>query len=363
MAHEDRRMARERKRWDALDLADLKANVELEGGLDAFAESFDFDAETDRLPAVLERSDGETVLYAGKTNVLHGTPGSGKSWVAMIAILEAVMRGGNVIYWDFEDTAATFKRRSLMLGFDPLAHADSFKYVKAALAQSPPAIEQAKQWLSGALDPTHSLVVIDSSESAGCPSDGANVVPWYKSHVDPWREVGAGVVIIDHVPKRTEERPRGPIGSQHKLARMDGAAAAVSGVPWTKKRGGRIYLHNHKDRGGDLPAPVPKCVAVIVGSYKTVDGEPTFAYAIEPPEPQDDAEDLDMAILAAVADAGPDGVTGQKAMRGLVAGRATAIDATIRNLVEVGMLEKTRVGRSDKFTVKPPARTLLVADN
>ena len=90
LAHEDRRMARERKRWDTLDLAGLKANVELEGGLDAFAESFDFDAETDRLPAVLERSDGETVLYAAKTNVLHGTPGSGKSWIAMIAILGAV---------------------------------------------------------------------------------------------------------------------------------------------------------------------------------------------------------------------------------------------------------------------------------
>ena len=361
--HDDERIDREKERWAAADrLRDAVETAESEGGLDAFTVSFDFEAQTDRLPAIMERSDDATVLYAGKLNSIHGIPASGKSWVAIIGILEAVLRGGNVILWDFEDSAATFKRRSLMMGFDPVTHAESFKYVSPAMANSPTAIEEAKKWLSEAVDPMYSLVVIDAAESAGCPSDGSDVQPWFKTHVDPWREVGAGVLLIDHVPKRAEDRPRGQIGSQRKLAAIDGAALAVSGVPWTKRTGGRIFLHNHKDRGGDIPAPVGKCVAVIVGTYHTEGGEQTFAYTIEPPEPVDDTADLNFTILAAIAEEGPDGVQGLKAMRGLVKAKGTTVDATVRELVTVGMLEKTRAGRSDKYTITEAGKALL-SDN
>ena len=207
------------------------------GSLDDYTADFDFEAQTDRLPAIMERSDNETLLYAQKLNSVFGIPGSGKSWVAAIAIDAAVFRGGRVILWDHEDSPQTFKRRTMMLGFDPLQQADSFRYVTPAMANSQAAIAEAQTWLVGAVDPVFSLVVIDAAESAGCPSDGADVAPWYKSHVQPWRDANAGVLIVDHVPKQREDRPRGAIGSQAKLARIDGAALAISGAPWTKRTG------------------------------------------------------------------------------------------------------------------------------
>ena len=187
-------------------------------------------------------------------------------------------------------------------------------------------------------------------------------MPWFKSHVDPWLEIGANALLLDHVPKQREDRPRGPIGSQHKLARVTGAALDVSGIPWTKRTGGKIFLKNHKDRGGDLPAPVGKCVAVIVGNYQGEGDARAFGYTIEPPEQQEDADDMNIAILSAVADAGPDGVTGLKAMRGLVTGKGTTIDTAIRNLVDGGMLAKTRVGKSDNYIVTSTGLMLLAED-
>lgn len=68
---------------------------------------------------------------------------------------------------------------------------------------------------------------------------------------------------------------------------------------------------------------------------------------------------MNIAILAAVAEKGEDGVTGQKAMRGLVRGKGVSIDATNRNLVESGMLAKVRLGKSDNYTATAQGRALL----
>ena len=326
-------------------------------GLDAYTASFDFEAQTARLPAIMERSDNETLLYAGKLNSIFGIPGAGKSWVAAIAIDCAVALGGNVIYWDFEDSPQTFKRRTMMLGFDPLQHPDAFKYLKPPLANNPTAIAEAQSWLQGAPDPVFSLVVIDSAESAGCPSDGADVAPWFESHVQPWRDADAGVLLLDHVPKQREDRPRGAIGSQHKLARIDGAALAVSGAPWTKRTGGYITLTLHKDRGGDLPVPHGKHAAVIKGTY--TDGH-AFGYTIEAAEEADD-EDLNSTLLEALVDKGRDGVTGKRAMRGLVQGKGTAIDAAIQDLEDAGLIVKSKAGQADNFKATEAGRETVRA--
>ena len=327
-------------------------------GLDTYTASFDFDVDTARLPAVLERSDGETILYAGKLNSVHGIPGSGKSWVAIIAADAAVSRGGNVLFWDHEDSAATFKRRSLMIGFDPSVHSESFKFVSPSLIESDTAMFEAQAWLSSAADPVQSLVVIDSAEASGCPSDGRDVNPWLAKYVNPWRDIGAGVLVVDHVPKRADEsgqRPRGGIGSQRKLAAVDGAALAVSGVPWTKRNNGRLILTNHKDRGGDLIASAGKQLAVIRGTYR--DG--AFHYDIISPEAQDDSEDLSIDILIAVAELGQDGVTGQKERLGLVKGKTAKVETTFKDLTDSGMLEKRKVGRSDNYRITDLGRMLL----
>ena len=308
---------------------------------------------------MVERTDGETVLYVGKLNWIFGLPGSGKSWLGIIAIHEAVLKGGNVLYLDFEDTPATFQRRAALIGFIPATYADSFRYITQGMADVPTAVAEAQQWLADAPSPEFSLVVIDADESSGCPSDGSDVNPWIRKMVEPWRSTGAGVLRVDHQPKRSEGRPDGPIGSQRKLAAVEGAALAISGMPWTKRKGGKIILTNHKDRGGDLTAPKHQAAAVIVGTWSGEGDARAFGYSIEVPEAQENAEDMGMAILAGIADAGPDGIMGKRAMRDLVSGKNGAKDATIQGLIDAGLVIKSRMGKADNYALTADGLAML----
>ena len=194
---------------------------------------------------------------------------------------------------------------------------------------------EALAWVKESDGPT--LIVIDSAESAGCPSDGADVAPWLAKIVLPFLEAGCTVLVLDHVPKRKEGRALGPIGSQHKLARVDGAALYVSGIPWTQKTDGHLVLTNHKDRHGQLPAPIGKAVARLIGTHEG-DG---LKMSIVSPETEDNLEEAYIPTLRALAGAGPDGVHGQKAMRDLVVGRNNQKDKAIGDLVELGFILKT----------------------
>ena len=81
--------------------------------------------------------------------------------------------------------------------------------------------------------------------------------------------------------------------------------------------------------------------------------------ASKAPEAQEDAEDMGMAILSSVAEAGAKGIMGKRAMRGLVAGSNAAIDRTIGGLVDAGLIAKTRDGKADLFTITVDGLELL----
>ena len=337
---EARELTRSEKRLDNYDAAaDEGGQVEdADEPLSAFEMPMD-GSDLDLAPtAMLQRKDGSTLLYDGKLNFLFGTPGSGKSWVALYCVHETLLRGRRAIYWDHEDTPGTLSRRSKLMGLDLAASwgEDQFKYLRPGLDGSTLAMTEAMEWIAGGDGPT--LVVIDSAESAGCPSDGADVAPWLAKIVLPFLEAGCTVLVLDHVPKRKEGRPLGPIGSQHKLARIDGAALYVTGVPWTQKTDGHLTLYNHKDRHGQLPAPIGKAVARLVGTHE----HDTLNLSIVAPETEDNLEEAYIPTSRALAGAGPDGVDGQKAMRDLVVGRGSQRDKAIGDLVELGFILKTR---------------------
>ena len=215
---------------------------------------------------------------------------------------------------------------------------------------------EAMTWVQEGDGPT--LVVIDSAESAGCPSDGADVAPWLAKIVLPFLEAGCTVLVLDHVPKRKESRPMGPIGSQHKLARIDGAALFVTGVPWTQKTDGHLVLTNHKDRHGQLPAPIGKAVARLIGTHE----RDFLALSIVAPEKEDNLEESYIPTLRALVSAGPDGVHGQKAMRELVVGRANQRDKAIGDLVDLGFILKTR-GKKVHYSITALGLEELAGDD
>ena len=380
----DRELDR-RIRWaDSNDERDEESSITEPQGetLADFTVEWDDKVNLAPLPALLKRQDGGTLLYAAKLNWLFGLPSTGKTWVSIIAANEAVLCGGRVLIMDYEDSKATFQRRANLIGLEPALHAGSIIYAAAGLCDSPTARAEAQEWLTGAQDASMSLVVIDSAESSGCPSGGENVNPWIANMVQPWRDVGTGVLVVDHQPKRKEDRPLGPIGSQRKLAAVDGAAlecsglcwtkrkedrplgpigsqrklAAVdgaalecSGLCWTKKKGGKIILSNHKDRAGDLDSAVGKALAVIVGTYQGEGDDRAFGYTIEKPEQQEDVESLSVQIMDAVIGAGDDGISSRTKLRGMVKGGNGAKDATIEQLIKMGLLHELQHGQARSY--------------
>ena len=336
------------------DVADTSAGV----GFAAFRESFDNIDLSKELPALLVRSDDETLFYAGKSNTIYGPAGVGKTWAAIITVLQYIQRtAANVLWLDYEDDKVTFLRRSLMLGFDPLNFAE-FAFIKPDMLSDSLAVSEAKDFLNSGRD--IGLVVIDSASAASCPSDGSDVSWWFDKYVKPWTADGHGVLIVDHVPKSTVDRPRGPIGSQNKLAKITGSALAVSGVAWTKRMPGRIFLTNHKDRGGDLPAAAGKVVAVIEGSYHHNGG---FIYDIVPPDDGGDKDDINAAIIRVIADAGDNGLSSVEAIRKKVGKKTEIVRDAISNLVFAGALNKDKVGRSYRYTLTEAGQSWLTDDD
>ena len=356
LAQKEKLMARREARQEA---ADTDGQVEdADEPLSAFEMPMD-GSDLDLAPtAMLTRKDGAALFYEGKLNFLFGTPGGGKSWVALHCVHEALQRGRRAIYWDHEDTPGTLNRRSKLLGMD-LANSwgeDQFKYLRPGLDGSTLAMTEAMEWVAGGDGPT--LVVIDSAESAGCPSDGADVAPWLAKIVIPFLEAGCTVLVLDHVPKRKEGRPLGPIGSQHKLARVDGSALFVTGVPWTQKTDGHLVLFNHKDRHGQLPAPIGKAVARVIGTHEA----DNLHMSIVAPEKEDNLEESYIPTLRALVSAGPDGVHGQKAMRELVVGRNNQRDKAIGDLVDLGFILKTR-GKKVHYSITALGLEELAGDD
>ena len=358
-AVKDRELSRRERRQDGYDADAEGGQVEDAGEpLSAFEMPMD-GSDLDLAPtAMLRRRDGTTLLYDGKLNFLFGTPGSGKSWVALYAVHETLLRGQRAIYWDHEDTPGTLSRRSKLMGLD-LADFWSdgqFKYLRPGLDGSTLAMAEAMTWIAGGDGPT--LVVIDSAESAGCPSDGADVAPWLAKIVLPFLEAGATVLVLDHVPKRKEGRALGPIGSQHKLARVDGAALFVSGVPWTQKTDGHLVLTVHKDRHGALPSPTGKAVARVIGTHE----RDTLTLSIEPPEAEDNPVEAFGPMLRVLAEH-PDGVVGQAAMRELVTGRIQKKDSLIAEAVTEGLILKDKPGRKVRYMVSESGQEFLGDDD
>ena len=361
--HELRKIERTEAYWEHQDLERLAENVEQDGDFDSYTVDLSGDVDDTPLPAILERSDGRTLLYSGKVNSLFGIPGSGKSWIALLAAHETVLRGGRAILWDFEDSPQTVKVRSKALGFNPSD--TDFRYCRSDMVLSPTAMKEAKQWLLEAVDT--STVIIDGVEAAGCPSDGRDVVPWFTKFVDVWHDDRIGVVTVDHVPKNRDDegqlKSMGPIGSQAKLARVTGAALMVSGFPWSQDASGKVVLSVHKDRPGQVGrAGTP--VAQVHGGYEEVDGQKTFRYSITSKEA--DAEDtlveFQHVLLDTIGQAGDEGIAGIRSIRDAVKSGTEKVTRSLSGLVMTGLITKEKDGQTHVYRITPEGIARLTGE-
>ena len=157
---------------------------------------------------------------------------------------------------DYEDTPASAVSRLRTLGVDDQAMRDRFAYVRP----DGPLIDRQGRVAGHTMARLEALaadvVVIDSiGESLAAegfkPNDDDQVTRWFRLLPRRLARNGSAVLGLDHRAKNKDDRGLWAIGSQRKLAAIDGAAyvADVKVAP-TKTADGHVRLICAKDRHG-----------------------------------------------------------------------------------------------------------------
>ena len=296
------------------------------------------------LNAAYVRSDGVALIPEGKVSSIIGDVSTCKTWILLDIARWIAGRGGRVLWWDFEDSKETLLDRCAAIGFGPDEGLGNIGFVPPALADDPGVVKQAALWVQQGEVP--GLVVIDALSSAGCPSDGSDISPWWDAHVKPFGK-SQTVVLGDHRPKRTEDRAPGGIGSVHKRSFLTGVLLLADGKPWTKDDDGRITLINQKDRHSILPNGLYKPVASVVGKH--VDS--VLVITVEPPTDRERGADLRERVVNALTLSEPTGIRTVTTLAKAVGCKRQALDKLLPELIEGGVVEKVLDGKADVYRI------------
>lgn len=207
-------------------------------------------------PEFLDRLDEVSLFYRGKVNGLIGESESGKTWVALLAVVQTLAAGHRVAYFDFEDTADGIVSRLRSMGAteDQLTQLD---YIGPDEALHGPASADLTEYLT---QTQPDLIILDGFNAAmtllGLElTDNTDATKFAQMLLKPLASTGACVVYVDHVPKSRENRGKGGIGAQAKRAMTTGCALSVDVVSaFGRGMTGRLRLTVDKDRPGHVRA-------------------------------------------------------------------------------------------------------------
>lgn len=207
-------------------------------------------------PRWARRTDGHALFYTARVNGLFGDAESGKTWVGLVAGVEALNDGGTFSMIDVDHNGADHTAaRLLQLGvpIDTLADPDRFRYYEP---------EDATQLRAAVTDVTRlapDVVLLDSIGEIlpmlGVKSiDNDEITEALRTVVMPPAKAGSCVLTVDHLPKSTEARATGyAIGGTAKKRAVDGAYIRVEAMQQPRPGGvGRLKLRIEKDRTGEL---------------------------------------------------------------------------------------------------------------
>lgn len=207
-------------------------------------------------PEFLARLDETSMFYRGKVNGLIGESESGKTWVALLCVLQALRRQQRALYLDFEDTAPGIITRLRLMGAtdDDLGH---LAYIGPDESLHVAASADLGEFLAEYEPP---LIVLDGFNAAmtllGLDlNSNTDATKFSQMLLKPLARTGACVVYVDHVPKNKDARGKGGIGAQAKRAMTTGCALNVDVIdPFGRGMVGRLRLTVDKDRPGHVRA-------------------------------------------------------------------------------------------------------------
>lgn len=226
---------------------------------------------------VLTRRDGKHLLYPYAVHSIAGEPGSLKTWVALLAVVQELEAGNSCALIDFEDRGEAVAARLLQIGASPehLRDPQRWRYVRPETALDAAGTAHLDQAVADC-----TLVIVDGVTEAMSihgmsVNDNDDVARFV--HLLPRRiaNQGPAVLQIDHVTKDSETRGRYAIGGQHKLAAITGTAMKALVVrSGGKGEHGVVKVVLDKDKHGDVgPA------GTTIAEFHLDDTQPGQSYA------------------------------------------------------------------------------------
>lgn len=305
-------------------------------------------ADEEPPPAYLVRDDGQALLYAGKTNGIIGESESGKTWVALHALHQALDNGDNVTIVDFEDTPAGLITRLRDIGVTDTQLRNQIAYVGPDEALDVTASGDLYEHLG---DHAPSLIVLDGVNAAmtllGLDlNSNTDATAFAQRLLRPLAATGACVVYVDHIPKSRDNETKGGIGAQAKRAMTTGCTLKAEMLkPFGRGETGRIKLTVDKDRAGHVRGASggSRHAGTAVLTSDRVSGHVTITVEAPDTRPAEQREPFRpthlMERVSAFLATCPDGATG-RAVRGEVSGNVKAILAALDRLAAEGYVTR-----------------------
>lgn len=211
---------------------------------------------TQPAPVYGQRQDGHALFYAGKVNGLIGDPEAAKTWLAQIAIIEALHNGHTAAMIDVDHNGPDHTAARLaLLGarLEHLADPERFRYYEPEDGEElRHAVDDITTWAP-------QVLVVDSIGEVfpmlGVnTNDGDEITGALRTVCTRPAATGTCVITIDHLPKSHEARSTGfAIGSIAKKRMIRGSYLRVDAKVKPVPGGvGIIMLRIEKDTNGEL---------------------------------------------------------------------------------------------------------------
>lgn len=316
-----------------------------------------------RRPSLLRRADGHGLFYAGLSNMLFGASESCKSWVAYLAVVEALQDGYKAVIVDLESDLIEVMVRLRVLGLSDATIRTNLAYIRPdeplrRILTGPAApLGPTDHDLADALAEGPAVIVIDALGELFAlhgldplsNRDAPLVTGFLRRLAD---RTGAAVISVDHIPHGPREGgAKAPIGAQHKRAAVTGVAFEVRATtPLAPGQIGKVSLRVNKDRPGGVREHARGEVAARISLDAATHPTRVLPSVEGPARPGQRSEALQKR-MAQVADvlghAGEDGLS-LRAVRDHTGGNKDLTRDALEALVEDGNVE-----------VRPGARNSL----
>lgn len=237
-------------------------------------------------PDILFRADGFALFYRGKVNTLFGDSESGKTWIALAALVEVLNAGGKGAVLDLDHNGmAETVTRMIALGGKPADLADPARFRYCEPEDAHELIWFVRDLASWAPD----LAIVDSlGEVLPMLGFSSNSPDEYtkanRAIATPLARSGAAVITIDHLPKDDGAREKGQTGTLAKKRAINGVSLrVVVQEQFTPGYGGAANLTIAKDRPGGLRQHCPPGKNAPAGRFVMVDNGDGMTWHITTP--------------------------------------------------------------------------------